>query len=185
MLSHLFKGKDRAHKEFDAGKGLFLFQEAGQAVRAEKTLAAAGYNVRVMAPPPRLRSGCDLVIMFDLVEQTGMIRLLKEAGNPPLDAVPVSGDGAMEPLDICRIKDYGDHLMVRAANMKITVEKKGLRIVNISGGGCPDIPYLAQRMIGKSLRECDPPSDIGFTLCAYTLNVAFNEALRLLDGTGI
>jgi len=185
MFRRLFKGKGRAQKEHDTGKGLFLFHEAGQAVRAEKALTGAGYEVRVMAPPPRLRTGCDLVIMFDLVEQTGMIRLLKEAGNPPLDVAPVSGDGAMEPLDICRIKDYGDYLMVRAANMKITVEKANLRIVNISGGGCPDIPYLAQRMIGKSLRECDPPADIGFTLCAYTLNVAYEEALRLLDGSGV
>jgi len=185
MFSRLFKGKDRTQKEHETGKGLFLFQEAGQAVRAEKALTGAGYEVRVMAPPPRLRTGCDLVIMFDLVEQTGMTRLLKEAGNPPLDVVPVSGDGAMEPIDVCRIKDYGDHLMVRAANMKITVKKADLRIVNISGGGCPDIPYLAQNMIGKSLSECDPPSDIGFTLCAYALNVAYEEVRRLLDGTGV
>jgi len=32
--------------------------------------------------------------------------------------------------------------MVRAANMKLTIEKKTQRIVNISGGGCPDIQTL-------------------------------------------
>lgn len=182
MLRRLFK-KRRAERE-EKGKGLFLFQEAGQAIRAEKTLTGTGYEVRVMAPPPRLRTGCDLVLLFDLVEQTGMTRLLKQAGNPPLDVVPVS-DGAMDPLDICRITDYGDYLMVRAANMKITVEKAGQRIVNISGGGCPDIPYLAHRMIGKTFRECESPADIGFTLCAYTLNVAYEKARRLLAGSGM
>lgn len=182
MLHRLFKKGIPTDQE-EKGKGLFLFQEAGEAIRAEKTLTGAGYEVRVMAPPPRLRTGCDLVILFDLVEQTGMARLLKEAGNPPLDIVPVS-NGAMAPLDICRITDYGDHLMVRAANMKITVEKAGQRIVNISGGGCPDIPYLAQRMIGKSLLECVSPAEIGFTLCAYTLNVAYEEARRLLAVSG-
>jgi hypothetical protein len=33
--------------------------------------------------------------------------------------------------------------MIRAANMKLTVDKDTMVIVNISGGGCPDVPYLA------------------------------------------
>ena len=173
--------KKTGQKENLDGHGLFLFQEAGQAIRAEKTLKKSGYEVRVMAPPPHLRTGCDLVVVFDLIEQTVMTRLLKESENPPLDVLPVS-DETMIPLDICRIKDFGDHIMVRAANMKISVAKKELQVVNISGGGCPDVPYLADQMIGKSLMECAAPSDMGFSLCAYTLNVAFEEALRLLNG---
>jgi len=73
--------------------------------------------------------------------------------------------------------------MVRSANMKISVAKEGLQVVNISGGGCPDVPYLADQMIGKSLKECDAPSTMGFSLCAYMLNLAFEEILHLLSGT--
>jgi len=43
--------------------------------------------------------------------------------------------------------------MVRAANMKLTIDKKTRMIVNISGGGCPDVPYLASQMIGKFRRR--------------------------------
>ncbi|MGA1823555.1 MAG: hypothetical protein ACMUIP_02750 [bacterium] len=65
--------------------------------------------------------------------------------------------------------------------MKITIEKKGCTIVNISGGGCPDIPYLADQMIGKSIKECRAPSQIGFSLCAYTLNRAYNEIETIIE----
>ncbi|MDZ7761787.1 MAG: hypothetical protein U5L00_16225 [Desulfovermiculus sp.] len=56
--------------------------------------------------------------------------------------------------------------MVRAANMKLTVDKETGVIVNISGGGCPDVPYLAREMIGKSLQKAPKPQDIGHTPCA-------------------
>ena len=179
MFKRMFKTK--VQESIQEGRGLLLFQEAGQAIRAEKTLKKAGYEVRVMAPPPHLRTGCDLVVVFDIIEQTGMVRLLEESGNAPFQVLPAS-DETMAPLDICRVKDYGSYLMVRAANMKITVEKKGLKVVNISGGGCPDVPYLADQLIGKSLKECEAPSDLGFSLCAYTLNVAFEKILSLLIG---
>jgi hypothetical protein len=86
----------------------------------------------------------------------------------------------MQPTDICSVKDFGDYLMVRSANMKITVEKETKKIVNISGGGCSDVPYLAQEMIGKNLADAASPRRIGYTLCAYTLEIAFEEAKRLL-----
>lgn len=177
MLKSFFKKKNKIE---DSGRGFFLFQEAGQAIRAEQTLKSAGFEVRLMAPPANLRTGCDLVVVFDIIEQTVMIRLLMESDNPPVEILPVC-DETMVPLTICRIKDFGNYLMVRAANMKITVDKTNLKIVNISGGGCPDIPYLAERMIGQKLNESIPPSKIGFTLCAYTLDVAYKEALRILN----
>ncbi len=43
--------------------------------------------------------------------------------------------------------------MVRAANMKLTIDKASRRIVNVSGGGCPDVPYLAQEMVGQTLEN--------------------------------
>ena len=180
MWKDIFKRKARKNEE--DGRGIFLFQEAGQAIRAEKTLKKSNYDVCLMAPPPHLRTGCDLVVVFDIMEQTVMNRLLEESGNPPIAVLPVS-DETMAPLDICRVKDFGDYLMVRAANMKITVAKQDRRIVNISGGGCPDIPYLANKMIGKSIHECIGPDKIGFTLCAYTLNVAYKEMQRRIADT--
>jgi hypothetical protein len=80
------------------------------------------------------------------------------------------------------VKDFGEYLMVRAANMKITVEKKGLRIVNVSGGGCPDVPYLAERLVGGKLSEVPEPRSLGSTLCGYALQLAYEELRRRCPG---
>ena len=66
----------------------------------------------------------------------------------------------------------------RAANMKITIAKEGLKIVNISGGGCPDVPFLARQMVGKTLAEAPRPRDLGHTLCGYALELAYEELRR-------
>ena len=68
--------------------------------------------------------------------------------------------------------------MVRAANMKITIEKKTRTIVNISGGGCPDVPFLADQLTGKTLEEAPKPKEIGHTLCGYALQLAYEEVER-------
>ena len=68
--------------------------------------------------------------------------------------------------------------MVQAANMKLTVDKESLTIVNISGGGCPDVPYLAEQMVGKVLNQAPSPLEIGHTLCGYALHLAFEEMKR-------
>jgi len=68
--------------------------------------------------------------------------------------------------------------MIRAANMKLTVDKKTMTIVNISGGGCPDVPYLAQEIVGKRLGEAPSPRAIGHTLCGYALQLAYEEMQR-------
>ena len=72
--------------------------------------------------------------------------------------------------------------MVRAANMKMTVDKRDLRIVNISGGGCPDVPFLAESLVGKNLREAPEPRGMGHTLCGYALQLAYEELLRRCPG---
>ena len=71
-------------------------------------------------------------------------------------------------------------LMVRAANMKITVDCRDRRIVNISGGGCPDVPWLAHCLCGKTLDTAPEPLSLGQTLCCYSLQKAFEEIRRQL-----
>jgi hypothetical protein len=72
--------------------------------------------------------------------------------------------------------------MVKAGNMKITYEKSSGVIVNVSGGGCPDIPYLHAELIDNKLEEAPSPKDIGFTLCSLNLERALEECLTLHRG---
>jgi hypothetical protein len=70
-------------------------------------------------------------------------------------------------------------MMVRVGNMKITYRKGEGTIVNISGGGCPDIPYLVLHLYGTVIGEGPRPRELGKTICAYTLEHAYNKALEL------
>ena len=119
----------------------------------------------------------DLVIEFPLMEELNIRRTLASADIQLLSVVPVTAP-LLAPVDLFHTKDFGDYLMVRAANMKITVAKDTGVIVNISGGGCPDVPYLAQEMVGKSLAAAPRPRDIGHTLCGYALQLAVEEMER-------
>jgi hypothetical protein len=157
-----------------ADRGLLLFENTSEVIRAEKTLRQAGFSIKVVGPPPEVRRGCDLAVEFPLIEGLRIRRRLDAASVPPLDTIPVTGP-LLAPVDIFQIKDFGAYLMVRAANMKLTVEKATGRIVNVSGGGCPDVPYLATQLIGKTLAEAPSPREIGHTLCGYALGLAFEE----------
>lgn len=160
-----------------ADLGILVFENTSEVIRAESVLKSDGWKVRVMGPPPELRTGCDLVIEFPLIEQLHVIRILKNAGIPPLQIVPVHSL-LLKPIDLFQVKDFGRYLMVRAANMKLTVEKETLLIVNISGGGCPDVPYLAQQLVGQALPDAPAPREIGHTLCGYALQLAYEEMQR-------
>lgn len=159
-------------------RGILIFENTSEVIRAEGILKVNGWDIRVMGPPPEIRSGCDLVIEFPLLEQLTIVRILREAKIPPLQVVPVNSP-LLKPVDLFHVKDFGQYLMVRAANMKLTIDKNSLIIVNISGGGCPDVPYLATEMVGKSLTEAPSPREIGHTLCGYTLQLAYEEMRRL------
>jgi hypothetical protein len=174
-----FKGKKRKASTSHDGRdrGILVFEHTSEVIRAEKVLKRAAWPIRVMGPPPEVRSGCDLVIEFPLIEKLNIVRTLRLEGISPLDAVPVSSP-LLQPVDIFQVKDLGKYLMVRAANMKITVDRETSIIVNVSGGGCPDVPYLAARMVGKSLAEAPAPNEIGHTLCGYALHLAYEEMKR-------
>ncbi|MEN6476167.1 MAG: DUF3343 domain-containing protein [Syntrophaceae bacterium] len=157
--------------------GFLTFQNTSEVLRAQKVLSRAGWKIRVMGPPPEVRTGCDLVIEFPLMEEFRIVKTLADAGVKPENVVPVASP-LLKPVDLYTITDFPEHLMVRAANMKITVDRHSLVIVNISGGGCPDVPFLAAAMTGKHLSKAPQPKDIGHTLCAYALQLAYEEMLK-------
>jgi hypothetical protein len=161
-----------------AGGGVVLFTEVPDAMRAEKVLKGGGYAVRLVAPPPALRKGCDLAVEINLVEQPGIERLLSEKDVAYISVDPLK-IGTSELLQIVKVTDFGGWVMVRAGNMKLTFDKESGVIVNTSGGGCPDIPCLHAELIGKPLTEAPRPRDIGFTLCALMLDRALEECLML------
>lgn len=117
------------------------------------------------------------MIEFPLMGEVRILKTLADAGVKPESVVPVASP-LLKPVDLYTITEFPEHLMVRAANMKITVDRRSLVIVNISGGGCPDVPFLAAAMTGKRLPEAPQPKDVGHTLCAYELQLAYEEARR-------
>jgi hypothetical protein len=157
--------------------GILVFDHTSEVIRAERVLKDDGWKIQVMGPPPEIRRGCDLVIEFPLIEELNILRTLEKSGVSPLQVVPVNSP-LLRPVDLYQVKDFGNYLMVRAANMKLTVEKESLKIVNISGGGCPDVPYLGREMVGKHLSDAPRPRDIGHTLCGYALQLAYGEMER-------
>ena len=179
MFQKLFKKISKKYEQTDC-RGLLVYPNTSDVIRAEKILKADGYKVKVVGPPPHLRTGCDLVIEFPIIEQLGIERILEEKRSAPLKVVPVT-DETLEPISLCQRKDFGDYLMIRAANMKLVIDKRSGKIVNISGGGCPDVPYLAEMLIGKNLMEASSPKDLGHTICAYALHIAYEEMLKEVD----
>ncbi|OPX20864.1 MAG: hypothetical protein BZ151_01745 [Desulfobacca sp. 4484_104] len=174
----IFKRQPRPRPdESQADLGILVFSHTSEVIRAEKLLKTAGWQVRVMGPPSEIQSGCDLVIEFPLIEELNLVRTLEAAQLSPLQIVPVSSP-LMKPVKLFQVKDFGRYLMVRAANMKLTVDQESQVIVNVSGGGCPDVPYLAQEMVGKTLTTAPRPKEIGHTLCGYALQLAFEEIMR-------
>ncbi len=176
-----FKKKKEKKKEYTGkpDRGLLIFAHPTTVISVQELLRDEGYDIRVVSPPPTYRTGCDLSVEFPFDAESAIVELLHRVGLSPMDVVPITSKGT-EPLQFVRVKDFGRYLMVRAANMKITVDKESREIVNISGGGCPDVPFLATCMLGKRLREAPDPGEVGFSLCAYSLNMAREEMIRLI-----
>ncbi len=158
--------------------GAVLFPSVQDAIRAERVLRDAGYEVRMVAPPRELRRGCELAVEIVLVEQVGVRRKLGEKGVPYTRIAPLTA-GAREPPDIFEVTDFGDWLMVAVGSMKLTYHKQSGTIVNISGSGCPDIPYLYTMLVDRPLEDVPHPGDIGFSPCAWMLGQALLKALEL------
>ena len=177
----LDKPGDRGPQEGLSSRAILVFHHTSEVIRAEELLKSAGIPVMVKGPPPELRTGCDLVIEVALTSHLEVARLLDDARLQPLQILPLQ-NLLLEPVSLYHVKDFGDFLMVRAANMKITVDKRDRRIVNVSGGGCPDVPYLAESLVGKTLEEAPQPRTLGHTLCGYALQLAYEELVRRCAG---
>lgn len=167
----------------DEALGLFLFDDVPAALGAERVLKAAGYEMELVAPPHHLREGCDLAIALSRVEHVGAARELAGAAIHVREWVDDVASAA-SVCDLVTHVDFGDYLMVRAGNMKIVVDKATGVIVNTSGGGCPDIPYLNLELVGKPLDEAPRPKDLGYTLCGLMLDRAYVEVRALLGDGG-
>ena len=175
-----FKKTKSAPEKESVTKGLLIFAHPTTVISVEELLKDEGYKIRVVSPPPSYRTGCDLSVEFPLDAEAEITALLNQVSLTPLDVVPITSKG-MEPLQFVRSKEFsGDYLMIRAANMKMTVDKKDNRIVNISGGGCPDVPYMATEMIGKRLSHTPSPGEVGYSLCAYSLNTSYEELVKAI-----
>jgi hypothetical protein len=166
--------------ENNVEKGLIILSNVRETIKAEEALKRAGFSVKTVAPPPEIRVGCDLAIEFNIIDRLGVEQALSRIGVKPLDIIPLR-DPKLKPLEIFKETQFGEYLMVKAGYMKLTFHLKSGEIVNISGGGCPDVPYLALNLVGKRLGKVEAPGRLGCTLCAYMLDKAYKRALELFN----
>ncbi|MEW6532316.1 MAG: DUF3343 domain-containing protein [Thermodesulfobacteriota bacterium] len=164
-----------------AGRGLLLFEHTSEVIAAETALRSAGIRVAIKGPPPEIQTGCDMAIEFAIVEELEVARVLSARRIKPVQILPLQ-DTLLEPVSLYNTKDFGQYLMVRAANMKMTIRKADRTIVNVSGGGCPDVPFLAERLVGKTLDAAPEPRSLGHSLCGYALQMAYDELRRQCPG---
>lgn len=172
---------ERRQKTSFEGGGLVLFRDVQEAMKGERVLRGADYSVKLVAPPPEMRKGCDLALEVDLVEKLGIERTFRDKDVDYVEVIPLKVKTS-ELLDIVKVTDFGRWVMVKAGNMKLTFDKNDGAIVNTSGGGCPDIPNLHAEMVGKTLAEAPRPWDIGYSLCALMLDRALEESLNIWNG---
>ncbi len=163
------------------GDGIILFKDVADAMKGEKGIRAGGYRVKLIAPPLRMRTGCDLALEINLSEQLGIERLLRDKDIAYTQIVPIK-ENTSQICEIVKVTDFDKWFMVKSGNMKLSFRKSDGLIVNISGGGCPDIPYLNSEMVDKTLLQCPKPNSIGYTLCAVMLQRALEEAITLFKG---
>ena len=96
-------------------KGIVVFEKVEDAIIAEDVLREANYAVRLVAPPPTFRMGCDLAVEINLMEQLSVERLFREKDVNFLKVTPLKGGS--ELLDIVKVTNFKEATMVKAANM--------------------------------------------------------------------
>ncbi len=162
------------------GDGLVLFKTTAGALKAEKVLRAAGLDAKLVAPPLSRRRGCDLAVEVNLLETLAVERVLLDSAVRHEGLEVLSSESA-RLLELVQVVELGDFVMVKAGNMKMTCERRTGVIANVSGGGCPDIPYLFLELVGRVVTECARPRELGSTLCALLLDRAWEESARIVE----
>jgi hypothetical protein len=170
LLKELFSQK------YEKPKGILLYGSVQEVIQTNKMLETEGFKVRLVAPPPEVRIGCDLAIEFNLIEQEAIETIIKRSGSDPYRIVSTK-EMLPDILKRSLIVEIDGYVMCKSGNMKITIDKKEHRIVNISGGGCPDIPYVAEQLYNVKIEEAKNPIAIGNSLCSYMLQISF-DALK-------
>ena len=168
--------------EEEKDKALIVFDYIYHAMRAKHVLDEAGYSLREVAPPVDYRTGCDLAIEIDATDVDSAENLLIDKDVLILDILFMPKGANLTPVYLTKLiktVDYGEYVMVRVGNMKIAYQKETGNIVNISGGGCPDIPFLGMKLYGTVIGQGPRPRELGKTICAYTLEHAYNKALEI------
>lgn len=163
-------------KEYEKPKGILLYGSVQEVIQTNKMLESEGFQVRLVAPPPEVRVGCDLAIEFNLIEQEAIETTIKKEGSDPYKIVSTK-EMLPDILKRSLIVEIDGYIMCKAGNMKITIDKNEHRIVNISGGGCPDIPYVAEQLYKARIEEARNPIEVGNSLCSYMLQISF-DALK-------
>lgn len=163
-------------KEYKKPKGILLYGSVQEVMQTNKMLEAEGFQVRLVAPPPEVRVGCDLAIEFDLIEQEAIETVIKKDGGEPYKIISTK-EMLPDILKRSLIVEIDGYIMCKAGNMKLTIDRDEHRIANISGGGCPDIPYVAEQLYKVKIEEAKNPIEVGNSLCSYMLQISF-DALK-------
>jgi len=163
-------------RQYQKPKGILLYASVQEVIHTHKMLSAQGFQVRLVAPPPEMRIGCDLAIEFDLIEQEAVETIIKKEQHDPYKIVSTK-EMLPDILKRSLFVELDGYLMCKSGNMKITIDKNDHRIVNISGGGCPDITYVAEQLYNVTIEVAKNPIEIGNSLCSYMLQISF-DALK-------
>jgi hypothetical protein len=126
--------KSLSARKYEKPKGILLYGTVQEVILVNKMLAGQGFQVRLVAPPPEVRVGCDLAVEFELIEQEAIETVLKKVGTTPQRIVSTK-EMLPDILKRSSIIEIDGYLMCKAGNMKVTIDKREHKIVNISGGG--------------------------------------------------
>ena len=108
------------------GDGIIISQDVPQAIQAEKVIKTNGYEVKLVAPPPEFRIGCDLALEVNLVESAGIERLLKDRDVPYIGIYPLmTGTAAL--CEIVKVTDYGQFKTRLMRHAKCIFGQEGLK----------------------------------------------------------
>lgn len=157
---------------------MFLFRVAGDAIFAESALKKDGINASLAQPPRNITRGCELAVKLPFSSQFSAMKTLDTRGVPYLDVIATSVVEDL-PCEFISQKQIGDYFMTRVGNMKVTVDSDGM-VVNVSGGGCPDVLRVARLIIGKKAGAGNDSikviEDNTHSLCGYLLKKALIHA---------